>query len=353
MQPPRPTSISNFAVTYRCNSRCLTCGIWKIEDPDKGEVTLDEVEGILIENRGFLRDVTSIQITGGEPYLRGDLPELVIAIRGRLPRATIWIPTNGLTPHRIEAATREMLQDTDGRWLGVSVSVDGIGGTHDEIPGVRGSFNKAVETIERLRSLREAYAALSITVGMTVTDENQGELPEVWSMAQAHHVDFSFRPVNFSDAYYRNRGTPPTQPECAESLLPHVRSIGKALIRSKGLKSAVTTLRYMQGALDYIRNATRRRLPCRAASASFFLDPYGRVYPCLFIEDTLGNAKEESLRSIWGSNAAEKTRNGIERGVCPGCWVECEAYREIIGDRMGLLRTALRAILRPGTAGIT
>ncbi len=74
MQPPRPTSISNFAVTCRCNGKCQICGIWRTTDPGKSEMALNEIEDLLSENRGFLRDITSIQVTGGEPYLREDLP---------------------------------------------------------------------------------------------------------------------------------------------------------------------------------------------------------------------------------------------------------------------------------------
>jgi len=353
MRSPRPTSISNFAVTYRCNGKCQTCGIWRTSDPGKGEMTLDDIGDLLSENRGFLRDITSIQVTGGEPYLREDLPELIHAIRGHLPRSTIWIPTNGLTPRRIEAATREMLHDADGIRLGVSVSIDGVRGTHDAIRGIEGGFVRAVESLRRLRALRKEHVGLSVSVGMTVTNENHEELPKVWSLARTHGVDFSFRPVNFSDLYYRNMEAAPTPSDCAERLLPTLQSMGKTLIENKGLRHAITNLRYMQGALDHIRDPNRRRLPCRAASASFFLDPYGNVYPCLFIGDALGNVKDERLSKIWRSKEARETRTRISRGECPGCWVECEVYREIVRDTFGLLGTALNAVLRPGTAGIS
>ena len=119
------------------------------------------------------------------------------------------------------------------------------------------------------------------------------------------------------------------------------------------MKRALTNLRYMQGALDHIREPGRRRLPCRAASSSFFLDPYGNVFPFLFIGDALGNVTDERLSKIWGSKASGEARTRITMGDCPGCWVECEAYRETIRDRIGLLRTALNAVLRPGTAEIS
>jgi len=315
-------------------------------------MTLDEMEDLLSENRGFLRDITSVQVTGGEPYLREDIPELIHVIRGHLPRTTLWIPTNGLTPRRIEAATREILQDADGRRLGVSVSIDGIRATHDAIRGIKGGFDRAVETLRRLRFMKEEHTGLKVSVGMTVTHENHGELSDVWSLAKTHGADFSFRPVNFSDLYYKNKDASPTPSDCAGHLRPILQSMGRALVEEKGLRSAVTNLRYMQGALDYIRDSGRRRLPCRAASSSLFIDPYGNVYPCLFIGDALGNVKDERLSRIWSSTAAGEARARISRGDCPGCWVECEAYRDIILDKMGLLGTALNAVIRPGTAGI-
>ncbi len=145
---------------------------------------------------------------------------------------------------------------------------------------------------------------------------------------------------------------PPPPTDCAERLLPTLQSMGKTLIENKGLRRAVTNLRYMQGSLDYIRDPGGRRIPCRAASSSFFIDPYGYVYPCLFIEEALGNLRDEGLSKIWRSKAAGEARTRISKGECPGCWVECEAYREIVRDKLGLLGTALKAVLRPGTAGI-
>jgi len=73
----RPSMIANLAITYRCDSRCTTCNIWKIQNHQKDELTLGEIDSFFKENREFLKDVESIQITGGEPYLREDLTEII------------------------------------------------------------------------------------------------------------------------------------------------------------------------------------------------------------------------------------------------------------------------------------
>jgi len=352
--PPihKPTSIANFAITYRCTSRCKTCNIWKIEDPELGELTQEEIEGVFRVNRDFLGDVRSIQITGGEPYTRNDLPDIVLSIHGSLPRTHFWIATNGYAPKRIEKWTPKMLDGLDGQRLGVSVSIDGIDETHDAIRGIKGSYKNATETLQRLSTLCKDHENLSLSVGMTIIQENLGEMTEVSEMAWNHGADFSFRPVNVSDVYYRNKEEAPPMPNAIDQLLSNVHVICKALVARHGLRKSLTTLQYTQGAVDYIRDGGRRRLRCTAGLSSFFLDPYGDVYPCLFIENPLGNVRSQILKEILSSRISKVIRSRIGRGDYPGCWVECEVYREIARDRVGLLRTAARALLDPSTAGI-
>jgi MoaA/NifB/PqqE/SkfB family radical SAM enzyme len=96
----RPTMIANFAITYRCQGRCTHCNIWRI-DGGVDELNLKEIRDLFMKNRELLGEVKHIQITGGEPFTREDLPEIVSTISGVLPSCTYWIPTNGLEPDRI------------------------------------------------------------------------------------------------------------------------------------------------------------------------------------------------------------------------------------------------------------
>jgi len=350
---PRPTMIANFAVTYRCNSRCRTCRIWEIEDPRRGELTLDEVRWIFASNLEFLRDVRYIQITGGEPFMRPDLPEIVSTIHGYLPGCVFGAPTNGMEPERIERATEATIRALGGRGFSVSVSMDGLERTHDSIRGVEGSFERAVETLRRLSALRRVFPGLRLAVGMTLTPENHGELPEVFGLARRHGARFSFRPVNHSEIYYRNRADDLWIGEVPEALLQSVRGVGRATVEKYGFRGSATALRYIQGALDYIRDPSDRRLPCSAGSESLFLDPYGNVYPCIFMDEKMGNAREAPLEAIWRSPEASEAQRKVRGGECPGCWVECEAFRDIHKDVKGLASAALRAFLHPSTAGIS
>jgi MoaA/NifB/PqqE/SkfB family radical SAM enzyme len=345
----RPTMIANFAITYRCQGRCTNCNIWRT-DGGVDELNLKEIQGLFMKNRDLLGEVKHIQITGGEPFTREDLPEIVSTISGVLPSCIYWIPTNGLEPDRIEESTENILRALGGRGLGVTVSLDGSPETHDKLRGVEGSHASAVETLKRLTELRYRHPGLQLSIGMTIGPENQAEISEIYDVARSHDVDFSFRPVNISGIYYRNMTRPGTSID-PDELLPAVRRIGRDLIRRRGLLRSTPTLMYMQGAIDYVRKEGTRSLPCSAASDSF-LDPTGDVYPCIIMDAKLGNIREKRLTEIWLSDEADEIREQIRRGQCPGCWVECEAYRDIKRNRKGLAATALKGLVNPSTAGI-
>ena len=102
-----PTQIANFAITYRCNSRCQNCNIWHKEP--ENELTLTEIIKFFTVNRDFLKKVASVQLTGGEPFLREDLPQIAATITKNIPGCMIWIPTNGLDPERIKDQVLKLL----------------------------------------------------------------------------------------------------------------------------------------------------------------------------------------------------------------------------------------------------
>jgi len=340
----RPRMIANFAVTYRCDSRCVACNIWKASESRRQEMDLDEIKSVFVSNRSFLLDVTSIQLTGGEPFLRPDLPAIVSVISENLPNCIFWIPTNGMSPLTVEKTTKEILSILGGKGLGISVSIDGIGRIHDKMRGVDGSYTKAVETVRRLVSLKNNASGLKLSIGMTLTTENYIELWDVYVLARGLGVEFSFRPVNFSDIYYKNVGSDLALKDAFNELIPTVEEIWRDIVKRRGILRTAPTVYYMRGVIRYIRAPAARRLPCSAGSDSFFLDPEGNVYPCIILNLRMGNVRKEPLEHIWNSAEAQRARRMIRESLCPGCWVECETFRDIRRDKIGLIFTAVRAL---------
>ncbi|MFA5868588.1 MAG: radical SAM protein [Candidatus Bathyarchaeia archaeon] len=331
--------IANFAITYRCNSRCSTCGIWAMDDRSKDELTLDEVREFFEGERELLSEVKTIQLTGGEPYLREDIVDVAKAVWRGIPWAFIWIATNGLSPETIAHRTSEILDRPDRGGVGVTVSIDGVDQTHDDQRGVKNAYPRAFETLYRLSRLRETHPDMRLSVGMTITPQNQHQIKQAMRVAEYHGADFTVRPANVSEAYYRNHGVEGEWDHRA--LRVGLRAVAEHHIRRRGPMRAAPVISYLRRIPTYISTGSRR-LPCSAGSSSFFIDPYGAVYPCLFVNQKIGDIREKPLGETWWSREAEELRRGIAAGRCPGCLVECETMRDIRRDRVGLASAAFR-----------
>ena len=333
----RLRAISNFSVTDKCNGRCKMCNIWNTEP--RPEPHLEQIEMFFRENKEVLRDLSFIQITGGEPFLRGDLPQIVDIVHHAVPGAMIWIPTNGLLPDEIHQSMRLILNKINGSKLGITVSLDGDAEMNDAQRGVEGGFRKAVQTIKNLSELKKKHR-FGLTTGFTLTDENYVFAPIVQKIAYRLGSDFSFRPINFSEHYYKN--TDQQDALSPETIIPYLDYVAINLKRQKGVIKSVTNLAYINGAKNFING--KRTLKCSAASESVYIDTVGDVYPCLIMNQRLGNIYQNKLDDILASPSAWEARERIQNLECPTCWLECEVYRDLIKDRKRMLDAFLWAV---------
>ncbi|MCB2172235.1 radical SAM protein [archaeon] len=333
----RLRALSNFSITDKCNGRCKMCNIWKTEP--RPEPQLEQIEKFFNENKKSLRDLRFIQLTGGEPFLRKDLPDIVEIVHHAVPGAMIWIPTNGLLPDEIHESTRLILNKITGSKLGITVSLDGDAEMNDAQRGVDGGFRKAVQTIKNLSGLKKEHG-FGLTTGFTLTGENYVYAPIVQKIGYRLGTDFSFRPINFSEHYYQNTDQQDMlQPD---QILPYLDYVAINLKREKGVIKSVTNLAYIKGAKEFIKG--QRTLKCSAASESVYIDTVGDVYPCLIMNQKLGNIYQNSLEDILASPSAWEAREIIQNLDCPTCWLECEVYRDLIKDRKRLFDAFLWAV---------
>jgi radical SAM protein with 4Fe4S-binding SPASM domain len=111
-----------------------------------------------------IREVTLI---GGEAYLREDWTEIIAEVRAKGMDCTMTTGGRGVTVARAQAAAKAGLQS-------VSVSLDGVGATHDRLRGVSGSFESAVAAIKNLRA-----SGIPVSVNSQINRLTQNQLPQV------------------------------------------------------------------------------------------------------------------------------------------------------------------------------
>ena len=328
----RPSMIANFAVTSKCNFLCDSCNIGRNyrNNPDSSKTDLSEKEIIKIIDRDIeaLKYVSWIQFTGGEPFLRDDISQIVIAFRERLPNCGFWIPTNGWHPKKIQTMVDSMISGGVDR-LGIGVSIHGTRNQHDKYSGQAQAYDRAIETLNLLLALKKKYNFLRVSASYTITSDNLGSLVRTFDMIKALGADFTCRLPNYSDFYYQYTQSEPYTLDFLKNLESQLLKLEGRMGFHKAIINPFKFFRwrYYRGMMEYARNPKKIQLPCRAGKTSVFITSKGIVHPCLFIANQMGDIREQKLIDILNSPENRKLQKRIRSGNCPNCWVECEIYR--------------------------
>jgi MoaA/NifB/PqqE/SkfB family radical SAM enzyme len=129
-----------ISVSYRCNSKCRTCDVWRKPNDD---LTLKSGTR---SSPTWARRPFYMTFTGGEPFLRADLDDLVISAYRHCKPEVITIPTNGMLTERVVEKVARMCRECPTSSIGINLSLDGIGDEHDDIRGVEGNWKLSMET---------------------------------------------------------------------------------------------------------------------------------------------------------------------------------------------------------------
>jgi MoaA/NifB/PqqE/SkfB family radical SAM enzyme len=134
-----------FYVTNRCNAACKHCFYSQNLNKRSDILTLPEIEKMAQK----IGKRENIVLTGGEPFLRQDLPEIarILVVAGT---KRIIINTNGIECRNIIKSVEE-ISKIHGIELKVNVSIDGVGENHNKIRGIEGAFDSATRTVKLLK----------------------------------------------------------------------------------------------------------------------------------------------------------------------------------------------------------
>ncbi len=285
--------------TYRCNAKCHMCNVWK--HPTNIE---EEIKPSVLTK---LPNLKFCNITGGEPFLRKDIDEIVSIVNDKAER--VVISTNGYFTDRILEVAKK------NKNIGIRISIEGLPEANDELRGLKNGFDHGIRTLLELQRL----GLKDIGFGITVSDRNAKDMIELYQLAKAMGLEFATAAVHNSYYFHKYDNSISEKDEviaCFEEII-------KDLLRSRKIKSWFRAY-FNHGLINYIKG-NKRLLPCEAGSENFFVDPWGEIRPCNGLEekiwiDSMGNLNEKSFNEIWNSQKAKEVREKVKN--CPkNCWM--------------------------------
>lgn len=296
-----------FQITNKCNAKCLMCFNWQLLNKPINELSVEEIEKFT-KTMGHIPNLT---IGGGEPFLRDDLVEICQIFSKNNQTKRISIPTNSLLPDRILDFTQQIL-DSCNLKLAIVLSLDGIGEIHDNIRGVRGTFDKFLETYERLSNLSEKYPQLKININTTISDKNYKHLPEIIEFVDKN-LKVGFHTLEVIRGCYnqKNIQAPPIE---------EYPNLINQLLKSKSINNdkyhKLMYVYYHKLALKTLKRK-KQIIPCRISSFLPVIDAVGNVYNCELLP-AIGNLRESdyNFMEIWNSGKAREQRKDIADKKC-------------------------------------
>jgi len=327
VKPINPLTFT-FSVTAACQSRCRTCNIGNVYlgNPKiaKQNLTLQEIENVFKS----LGPIYFFNVSGGEPFMRSDLPEIIRLACIYLKPHLIHIPTNAISPKSIEKATLKILTHLDQYApssvpISIKPSIDGVGTMHDYVRGFEGNFKLLEQTVDVLLAIRNKNPRLHVDLGTVISNFNIHHLNEIEDWVHSRGVESYRHEIAEQRAEFHNLGDPITPPVGVyEALTQQFKSNIIQNIRGKAFLTRTTEavrLVYYDVAVQILKQR-RQVTPCYGGISNIHMNYDGMIWPCCVLggEQSLGSVREWNydMKALLCSEKAKESRQYIADGNC-------------------------------------
>ena len=294
MQQPKEICI---ILTYRCNAKCNMCNVWHHPTKSDDEISQEDIKKLPSGLR-------FINITGGEPFLRQDIADIIEIVRHKTER--IVISTNGFFTDRIVDLCKKYPN------LGIRISIEGLQKTNDTIRGIQDGFDRGLRTLLTLRRM----GVKDIGFGMTVQEINCKDLIPLYELANALGYEFATATLHNSHYFHKLDNVVVEK----DLVCREFKKLIIELLKSRSVKKWFRAY-FNYGLMNYIYG-NNRFLKCEMGSEACFVDPFGDVLPCngMNCKMPMGNIRTQDFKDIWNSDKANEVRKTVS--TCDKqCWM--------------------------------
>jgi len=333
-------------VTSRCNAFCQTC-FYHEELNQPGDMTFAQIEKV----SRTMPPITDLWLSGGEPTLRRDVPEIIDLFVEQNGVDRVIIPTNGLIKSRVCEIVDRALEGNPKIHLYLNIALDGYGETHDQIRGVPGNWQKALDCIEALYPLKEKYAArFRLNVNTVVCAENYGQIEMLSEfMWENFRLDGQYFNIVRGETLVGDQ-IKQVPPEVLPAMYSHVSRLTKRygdrmfedddasrrFVKNVAYVGAITTHYRTQHA--NFQQSTAWPFPCTAGETTAVIDYNGDVRACELREKFATLADYDyDFDALWSAHEREVELHAIDGGKACWCTHVCFIHDSMRHSRRAML----------------
>ena len=302
-------------VFYGCNLKCEMCNHWR----DMREAPVPSERFMEVLNELAESGTQKIHISGGEPMLRPQVPELVE--QASTLGIKVTMTTNGTLIDKVKAKRL-----VEGGLRGVNISIDSpLRKMHEKIRGVEGCFKTTTKAVQLFRRYKHK-GKLTIRINTVVSRTNYQTLETLPDLASELGADgINLIPVDDHCGEIlsmRKKDIALFNAEIAPRIAE--RALGLGLIVSDEdafpfgrTDSEVRLARAGRYALGYYDEH-----PCYAPWTHSLIDFNGNVYVCCMTRERippLGNIRNQTFREIWEGAAYRQIRLKMHPPALAAC----------------------------------
>lgn len=338
-----PAEITMF-VTNKCNALCSHCFYHRELNQKQEPLSPAEIGRVFSSLPRLLRVIFS----GGEPFSRRDLAEVMEEITKATKVFHITIPTNGtLTRQTVDTLTRALPRCPE-TFVNVSFSLDELHGRRDDILRLKNSFARMMETWGALKALQAAHKNLILGVIITQTKSNEANLDEIYSYAKdvmaADNIAFS---LIRTESYI---------PEELEVDILKYRALTERIKRDNYRANFTFSRLFLKkrsllyDTVQEIHVGDKFLFPCQSGKIRLVMSPTGDLFPCEEYmlsgdpQKSFGNIKHYGydFGALYRSESHRRLTTSIVENRC-FCRHECDLTTNIFFNPrlfLRLLRTS-------------
>ncbi|MGH9278308.1 MAG: radical SAM/SPASM domain-containing protein [Acidimicrobiales bacterium] len=330
------------STNFRCNFRCVTCNVYERKVK---ELEADEWERVFMS----MGDApTWMTFSGGEPFIRGDLPDIILSAIKHCQPAMVYIPTNGWYTKRVLAGVEKICKGSPDTQLVINLSFDHhVPARHDHIRGAKGSWLRLIDTLTGLRALD--LPNLTVGCHTVVSDQNQADFPDIALGLSKLGADSYIAEPAEERVELQTIGT---------GVSPFSERFAVAAEAVLDVEEAASgTVAGMARALrnEYYGRVTRllageaEAMPvCHAGFLSCHIGADGELWSCCVLSRSFGNLRDAGFDfpTVWFSDQAEEFRTWMRERRCT-CPLANAAYTNLLAEPAAAARIAAGVVRKP------